>query len=1031
METLFNVAHARVSELIDRFQAHAATYSLSTYQEAEARKDFIDPLLKALGWDVDHEREHNPYEQEVKVERGVSVARSQKRADYAFYLAPNFHTVRFFVEAKKPSVDLARNADAHFQAWRYGYSASTPMAVLTDFEEIHVLDCRLRPHPEAALDQIYKRWRYTDFRDPARFAELYWLFSREAHADGSFQRRVDEMPKPSAGVRQRGLFKGGYQPVDASFLAELEEHRSALAHAFKKADTTLDSETLTEIVQRTLDRLVFLRFLEDKQIEIDIRLSDFGKGHSAWTDFLAASRRLNNIYNGIVFKRLAPLDDAEFQVDNAVFSDICEQLASENSPYNFDAIPIHILGSIYERFLGSVIRATDKRVFVEEKPEVRKAGGVYYTPEYIVRYVVDKTVGTMVVNKSPTEIAKLRFVDIACGSGSFLLGVFDTLLRVHADWYNRPEHEKHAKKAGCVRTDEGRWRLSLAQRRAILLNNIYGVDIDRQAVEVAQLSLFLKLLEEERATSARQYQLDYARDASLKRLLPDLGNNIACGNSLISWKIAAPGTLSPEDEYRLNPLDFEQAFPDVMRGGGFDVILGNPPYVRIQIFKEAHPLAAAMLKDTYESASKGNFDIYVVFIERGLSLLNANGRLGFIVPHKFFNAKYGEALRGSIGRGNHLDAIVHFGDGQVFVGATTYTCLLFLAKESQPSFLFSRVSDLPRWQMNFRADDARLSHEKVTSAEWNFMAGGGASIVDRLQSGFPNLEAATEIFVGVQTSADDVFILQGDDLDGPLLTLRSKRLGEEVVLERALLHPLLSGTDVEGYGVLPARQFLIFPYLIERDRARLLPFGTLMEHFPNVADYLSRNRERLESRESGRMKGPDWYGYIYLKNMARQGIPKVVVPRLITDLCAAFDATGSHYLDNVDVGGVVYRAQNTRHDLRYLVALLNSRLLRWIFPNISAPFRGGFMSANRQFLGQLPFRPIDFSSEADVNRHDSLVSLVDQMLEAKKAGAIGGERAKELAARKCAALGRQIDLLVYGLYDLAVEEITRVEETSE
>src|SRR5690606_1598457 len=203
-------------------------------------------------------------------------------------------------------------------------------------------------------------------------------------------------------------------------------------------------------------------------------------------------------------------------------------------------------------------RATDKRVFVEEKPEVRKAGGVYYTPEYIVRYIVQQTVGKLIDGKRPGEIAKLRFADIACGSGSFLLGVFDELLRYHAEWYNRPENEKRAKRDGCARNEDNLCKLPLAPRRAILQNNIHGVDIDRQAGEVAQLSLFLKLLEDERATSARQYQLDYARDANLKKLLPDLSSNIVCGNSLIGWDVAGLSTVFPDDDRRLNPLEFAQ-----------------------------------------------------------------------------------------------------------------------------------------------------------------------------------------------------------------------------------------------------------------------------------------------------------------------------------------------------------------------------------------------------------------------------------------------------------------------------------------
>ena len=224
-----------------------------------------------------------------------------------------------------------------------------------------------------------------------------------------------------------------------------------------------------------------------------------------WEDFVAASRRLDGIYNGIVFKQHDILDGAKFRVDDNAFADICESLAHVNSPYDFDAIPIHILGSIYERFLGKVIVATDKRVRVEEKPEVRKAGGVYYTPEYIVRYIVENTVGKLIAGKTPDQIAEMRFADIACGSGSFLLGVFDLLLTYHGHYYN--ENPSKARKGDCIEHD-GKLYLSLRKKREILLNNIYGVDIDAQAVEVCQLSLYLKLLKEETTASAHQYLLD-------------------------------------------------------------------------------------------------------------------------------------------------------------------------------------------------------------------------------------------------------------------------------------------------------------------------------------------------------------------------------------------------------------------------------------------------------------------------------------------------------------------------------------------
>ena len=486
-------AHAAVIALINTFQQNQSRYLAPNYQEAEVRKDFIDKFWKALGWDVDHDEQTNPAEQEVKIERGVAVATAQKRADYAFFLQPNYRDVRFFVEAKKPSVELNQNADAYFQTVRYGWNANTPLAVLTDFEQFHVLDCRAKPDIRTATQRAHKTYRYTDFLARETFAEVYWLFSREALASGAFDRYITTLPKPKDAAKQYKLPVKGFQAVDESFLAELEQHRETLAKAFKRDNESLDGYTLTEVTQRVLDRLVFLRFLEDKLIETEISVDGIAKNSAPWREFVDESKRLNARYNGAVYKPHPLIDSARFSVNSADFAEVCRALSSAHSPYNFNVIPIHILGSIYERFLGKVIVATDKRARVEAKPEVRKAGGVYYTPEYIVRYIVDQTVGKQIEGKTPAEIAKLRFADIACGSGSFLLTVFDTLLRYHTRWYN--EHSDKAERAGCVPTDDGAWRLSLKQRREILLNNVYGVDIDAQAVDVTQVSLYLKLLE--------------------------------------------------------------------------------------------------------------------------------------------------------------------------------------------------------------------------------------------------------------------------------------------------------------------------------------------------------------------------------------------------------------------------------------------------------------------------------------------------------------------------------------------------------
>lgn len=607
-EQKFSTAFSIIRQLTEDFEANEQIYLESKYSEAQARLDFIDKFWIALGWDVNHEREKNPYEQEVKVERGVAVSNRLKKADYAFFAAPNFRDVKFYVEAKKPSRNLD-NADDYFQTIRYGWSSKTPLAVLTDFEQFRVIDCRYKPNiataQNFALDDV--KFNYRDYADEAKFRKIYHLFSRDSVIGGALDDYAKNLSKRGKGAKQGKLFATAIQKsVDDSFLDDLDAYRSDLARAFKNKNSDLDGEDLTEAVTRTIDRLVFIRFLEDKLIEPDTMMDKF----DSWADFVRASARLNSFYNGIIFKQHF-IDSPDFKPDDKVFADICGELSDKNTPYYFGNIPAHILGSVYERFLGKVIVATDKRATVQEKPEVRKAGGVYYTPEYIVRYIVENTIGKLIENKTPAEISEMRFADIACGSGSFLLGVYDYLLRYHTTYYNSAGKKGEARAAGCIENADGSFTLSIGQRREMLRHNVFGVDVDAQAVEVAQLSLALKLLEDATTATARAFQPKLG-----EKILPDMTKNIVCGNSLIDHDILDGQLFERNEERKLNPMSYEDKFPEIMRGGGFDAIVGNPPYIRIQTMQENVPMALDYFKRNYFAAAKGNYDITLFLSNR-------------------------------------------------------------------------------------------------------------------------------------------------------------------------------------------------------------------------------------------------------------------------------------------------------------------------------------------------------------------------------------------------------------------------------
>lgn len=277
VSTSLESAHAAVVELVRDFAANEAFYLSPGYSEAQARVSFIDKLWMALGWDVHHEHQKNPYAQEVKVEDPQKIAGSQRRADYAFHTAPNFRDARFFCEAKKPHRQLKADADAAFQTVRYGYSASTPLSVLTDFEELHILDCRAKSDIDTALSRTVRVFHYRDWLDLQKFAELYYLFSREAFSSGGFDAYVSKLPRPKKVGKQLNLFRAGREQVGVDFLTDLEGYRETLAKLLKAADHSLDGDALTELVQRILDRLVFLRFLEDKLIETEIQVHHFSR----------------------------------------------------------------------------------------------------------------------------------------------------------------------------------------------------------------------------------------------------------------------------------------------------------------------------------------------------------------------------------------------------------------------------------------------------------------------------------------------------------------------------------------------------------------------------------------------------------------------------------------------------------------------------------------------------------------------------------------------------------------------------------
>jgi len=662
-------APAEILQLVERFERQLDTYRSGAYNETQLRREFLDPFFRALGWDVDNTQGYAEAYKEVIHEDAIKIGGSTKAPDYSFRVGGRR---MFFLEAKKPQIVIKDDPGPAYQLRRYAWSAKLPLSVLSDFEEFAVYDCRVKP---ALGDKSSKgRLLYFTFRDYAeRWDEIAGIFSKDAIQKGAF----DKYAHSAKGKR-------GTTTVDEEFLAQIEAWRDLLARNIALRNPGIEARDLNFAVQATIDRIVFLRICEDRGIEPLNRLQGLINGSGIYARMTQAFRAADDRYNSGLFhfsaEKSRPGSPDEFTlglaIDDKPLKEIINGLYYPESPYEFSVLPADILGQVYERFLGKVIRLTaGGQAKIEEKPEVKKAGGVYYTPTYIVDYIVGQTVGRLLEGKAPKDAAKLRILDPACGSGSFLIGAYQHLLDWHLKWYMANEPEKHAKSkdARVYRSGAG-WRLTAGERKRILTNNIYGVDIDSQAVEVTKLSLLLKVLEGE---------TDESLNAQMKlfheRALPNLDGNIKCGNSLIGPDFFE-GRLDLDDDERrrINAFDWRAEFADVFKAGGFDVVIGNPPYVRPHNIPEE---TKRFLWEAYETFVAKS-DLYSCFMERALWLTKIGGLQSFIVPQTWTSLESFTKIRIHLLERSLVRKLIQL-PKRVFKDATVETCIFLVERRGE------------------------------------------------------------------------------------------------------------------------------------------------------------------------------------------------------------------------------------------------------------------------------------------------------------------------------------------------------------
>jgi hypothetical protein len=804
--------------------------------------------------------------------------------------------------------------------------------------------------------------------------------------------------------------------VDAEFLKEIEGWREALAHNLALRNPHLTVDELCDSVQRTIDRIIFLRMAEDRGIEEYGSMQRLIEKEGIYPQLLELFHHADKRYNSGLFDfskggdHLTPTLDLDDKTIKSVLAD----LYFPQSPYEFSVLPVEILGNVYEQFLGKVIRLTPgHQARVEEKPEVKKAGGVYYTPAYIVDYIVMNTVGTQVEGRSPDELEGFRVLDPACGSGSFLLGAYQFLLDHYLKWYTANSPEKQKKEvyrlsgSGSNGVD---WHLTTSEKKRILTEHIFGVDIDRQAVEVTKLSLLLKVLETDVGVTLTQ-QLTLLPGEAQERALPNLDQNIKCGNSLIGTDYFTGQVMPDNDELRrVNPFDWKQGFPEAMKAGGFDCVIGNPPYIRMEGFKELKDY----LKSNYDCHDERS-DFYSYFVERGHIVLKARGRFGMIISNKFLRANYGKPLRGFLSQNASIDRIVDLAGLPVFAGATVRTIILLTSRESgtaSSSFLYCPPPSISRF--NTVASSSVTLEQAIqgtlydvdtvtlTQQVWSFPQRATSNLLRRLRgSTIPLVEyCGGQICMGVKSGLSEAFVVDATTRKTILSSNRDAK---------SLMKPFLNGRNLRRYYIDWSGTYIIYTY-----------HGVAIEQYPAVEEHLRRFKSQLLKRATRQawyeLQQPQFNFVHYMDG------PKIIFPDIAPAPRFALDEKG------------FYGSNTTyfipRRDL-YLLALLNSRLGAFYFRQTCAGLEGAnetYLRFFGQYLEGFPVHPIDPSVPAENERHGKMVALAEQMLDLHKRLAASpdeGEQAR--LGRLIASTDLEIDTLVYELYGLTEEEVAIVE----
>jgi type I restriction-modification system DNA methylase subunit len=849
------------------------------------------------------------------------------------------------VELKGASIDLDRpqRRDGNFSPVQQGFKYKTqyrncPFVVVSNFFEF-------RLYRDNLLD--YEAWTLDDLVNPENDYQLFktWYLLLQ----------VNNFTSSSGVSKTEGLLtdiRVEQEEIGKKFYKVYRDARLELLRDIYRNNPEVKKniEFGIEKAQKIIDRVVFTCFAEDKGLLPEntlVRVLKAGEssafGGSLWNTlkgFFEAidvgSEKLDipDGYNGGLFKH-------DSELNNLKIGDSPLRTVLSLGTYNFeDDLSVTILGHIFEQSISDLEEIKNK---VNESQDIdtivqsrRKKDGIFYTPDYIVRYIVDNSLGSylreheekfkdefklkgdindvtyekreqQVYEKYQQFLENVKVLDPACGSGAFLVYVFDYLMA---------ENKRVASIRGTLFNND-------QYIRSILKNNIFGVDLNEESVEITKLSLWLK-------------------SAEKGKKLTSLDKNIKCGNSLISdIKVAGIKSFNWNDE-----------FSEIIDAGGFDIIVGNPPYVRLQSIKSNNAEDIPYYESVYKTA-RGRFDLYVLFIEKAIRLLSDEGKVSYILPHKFLGSNFGAATRKYLSEGRYLEKLVHFGSYKVFEDASTYTCILSLSHNNN---CVRYLSTNPIENIS-ESDFIDVPYSNLSEENWIFTDMQTSNLLNKITSQKTKLnDAFSRISRGVVTGADGVFILKGNIQDG-FLKAYSKELNAEVAIEESIVQPILMGGSVSKNIISTENLYLIYPHKLN-SIGKTVPFSEeeLSTNFPKAYAYLAGFRTLLtEKKVKYKSNTEYWYALHNSREISVFVNKKIISPYLALKPNMAVDK--SHHFTNDKCTNLILKGKDQELDNTYF-AILNSKLMQYYMAKTSSEFSGGYFAYTNVYLEPFSFPEI-------------------------------------------------------------------------